>query len=90
MPGDRVTAGQEIAKRAPDADILVQVNVSGEPQKHGARPQDVPGLVVHLSTLGLDVRGLMAVGPTGPPDCAPTPRTTAKFGGSSVVNDFFV
>ena len=67
---DRVAAGEEIAKRAPDADILVQVNVSGEPQKHGARPEDVPGLVVHLSTLGLDVRGLMAVGPTGPPEAA--------------------
>ena len=67
---DRVAAGEEIAKRAPDAEILVQVNVSGEPQKHGARPEDVPGLVVHLSTLGLDVRGLMAVGPTGPPEAA--------------------
>jgi PLP dependent protein len=67
---DRVAAGEEIAKRAPDADILVQVNVSGEPQKHGARPEEVPGLVVHLTTLGLDVLGLMAVGPTGPPEAA--------------------
>ena len=67
---DRVAAGEEIAKRAPDADILVQVNVSGEPQKHGARPEDVPGLVVQLTTLGLDVLGLMAVGPTGPPEAA--------------------
>ena len=77
---DRVAAGEEIAKRAPDADILVQVNVSGEPQKHGARPEDVPGLVVHLSTLGLDVRGLMAVGPTGPPEAArPGFRTVSRL-----------
>src|SRR5439155_26171360 len=67
---DRVAAGEEIAKRAPDADNLVQVNVSGEAQQHGARPDDGPGLVVHLSTPGLDVRGLMAVGPTGPPEAA--------------------
>ena len=77
---DRVAAGEEIAKRAPNADVLVQVNISGEPQKHGARPEDVPGLVVHLSTLGLDVRGLMAVGPTGPPEAArPGFRVVSKL-----------
>jgi pyridoxal phosphate enzyme (YggS family) len=67
---DRVAAGEEIAKRAPGAAVLVQVNVSGEPQKHGAREADVPSLVSDLSALGLDVRGLMAVGPTGPPEAA--------------------
>src|SRR4051812_1063511 len=30
---DRVAAGEEIAKQAPGARVLVQVNVSGEPQK---------------------------------------------------------
>ena len=67
---DRVAAGEEIAKRAPGAAVLVQVNVSGEPQKHGAREDDVPQLVDSLTGLGLDVRGLMAVGPTGPPEVA--------------------
>jgi hypothetical protein len=67
---DRVAAGEEIAKRAPGAQVLVQVNISGEPQKHGARTEDVPALVEHLGGLGLDVRGLMAVGPTGPPEAA--------------------
>lgn len=67
---DRVAAGEEIAKRAPGAAVLVQVNISGEPQKHGARDGEVPALVDALGSLGLDVRGLMAVGPTGPPEAA--------------------
>jgi hypothetical protein len=67
---DRVAAGEEIANRAPGAQVLVQLNISGEPQKHGARGEDVPELVEHFGALGLDVRGLMAVGPTGPPEAA--------------------
>ncbi|HEV3353059.1 MAG TPA: YggS family pyridoxal phosphate-dependent enzyme [Acidimicrobiales bacterium] len=67
---DRLAAGEEIAKRAPGAAVLVQVNVSGEPQKHGAGEAGVPSLVEDLTGLGLDVRGLMAVGPTGPPEAA--------------------
>src|SRR5438270_6024562 len=67
---DRTAAGEEIAKRAPGAAVLVQVNISGEPQKHGARSGDVPGLVDDLLDLDLDVQGLMAVGPTGPPEDA--------------------
>jgi pyridoxal phosphate enzyme (YggS family) len=67
---DRVAAGQEIARRAPGAAVLVQVNISGEPQKHGAPADDVPELVDTLVALDLDVRGVMAVGPTGPPETA--------------------
>ena len=67
---DRVAAGEEIAKRAPGAAVLVQVNISGEPQKHGAGTGAVPQLVDDLRGRGLDVRGLMAVGPTGPPEAA--------------------
>ena len=67
---DRLAAGEEIAARAPEAAVLVQVNVSGEPQKHGCAPEDAPELVAALESLALDVRGLMAVGPTGPPEAA--------------------
>jgi pyridoxal phosphate enzyme (YggS family) len=67
---DRLAAGEEIAKRAPGAAVLIQINVSGEPQKHGAAAADVPALAEQLAGLGLHVRGLMAVGPTGPPDTA--------------------
>ncbi len=63
---DRMAAGREIAARAPGGRVLVQVNVSGEAQKHGCRFSEVPGLVDGLRELDLQVRGLMAVGPTGP------------------------
>ena len=65
---DRVAAGEEIARRAPGARVLVQVNVSGEEAKHGCRVAEAPVLVESLAALGLDVRGLMAVGPLGPPE----------------------
>ena len=65
---DRRAAGAEIARRSPGARVLVQVNVSGEASKNGCRVEDAPALVDELVALGLDVRGLMAVGPAGPPE----------------------
>ena len=67
---DRLPLGREIARRAAGARVLVQVNVSDEPAKGGCAPGDADALVGALLALGLDVRGLMAVGPTGPPDMA--------------------
>lgn len=64
---DRVDLGLEIAKRAPGAAVLVQVNVSDEPQKGGCAPDETPELVAQLRDAGLDVRGLMTVGRTGDP-----------------------
>lgn len=60
---DRRLLGEEIAKRAPGAAVLVQVDLSGEPGRGGCAPAEVPGLVRELGELGLDVRGLMAVAP---------------------------
>ena len=70
---DRVELGDEIAKRAPGASVLVQVNVSGEPQKGGCPPAAAAALVEALRDRGLDVQGLMAIGPTGPPEAARAP-----------------
>ncbi|MDP1805236.1 MAG: alanine racemase, partial [Acidimicrobiales bacterium] len=67
---DRVSAGEEIARRAPGAKVLVQVRIAGDDTRNGCDPDDVPHLVERLDTLGLDVRGLMAVGPAGPPELA--------------------
>jgi PLP dependent protein len=67
---DRVAAGREIAKRVPGAPVLVQLNVSGEAEKHGCRAEEAAAVVEELTALGLEVRGLMAVGPTGPPEDA--------------------
>lgn len=67
---DRLAVGSAIAQRAPGAEVLVQVDITGEPQKGGCPPPEVPGLVEQLQAMGLDVRGLMAVGPAGPPEGA--------------------
>lgn len=67
---DRAELGQEIAKRAPGAAVLVQVNVTNNPEQGGCAPGDTPALVETLRELGLVVRGLMAVGPLGNPEDA--------------------
>jgi PLP dependent protein len=65
---DRASVGAEIARRAPGAAVLVQANLSGEPHKGGCATGEVPQLVEELRALGLDVRGLMGVGPAGDPE----------------------
>ena len=68
---DRPSLVDEIAKRAPGARILVQVNSTGEESKGGCDPDAVADLVRSASQAGLDVRGLMTVGPTDrEPDAA--------------------
>lgn len=65
---DRPDAGAAIARHAPGARVLVQVNVTGAVQRNGCSFEEVPALVAELRDLGLDVGGLMAVGPQGPPE----------------------
>jgi pyridoxal phosphate enzyme (YggS family) len=67
---DRPALVDEIAKRAPGAAVLVQVNLSGEPQKGGCAFVEVPDLVARATERGLDVHGLMGVAPAGPPERA--------------------
>jgi pyridoxal phosphate enzyme (YggS family) len=67
---DRLSLGQEIARRAPGAAVLAQVNVSGESTKGGCRPEELLGLLDGLRALGLDVQGLMTVGPLAAPEAA--------------------
>lgn len=68
---DRVSLVHEIAKRAPGASVLVQVDTSGDPGKGGCPIAQVPELVDLALAGGLDVRGLMTVGPTeGGPEAA--------------------
>ncbi|HKA09673.1 MAG TPA: YggS family pyridoxal phosphate-dependent enzyme [Candidatus Dormibacteraeota bacterium] len=44
------------------AQVLVQVNVAREPQKHGVPPEEAVGTAVQVAAL-LDLRGFMAMGP---------------------------
>jgi pyridoxal phosphate enzyme (YggS family) len=67
---DRAELAREIAARAPGATVLVQLNLSGEPQKGGCPPDATAELVEAVRQLGLDVQGLMGVAPSGPPEQA--------------------
>jgi pyridoxal phosphate enzyme (YggS family) len=61
---DRPSLVDEIARRAPGATVLIQVNATGEPDKGGCPPDDVRLLVERARAAGLTVDGLMTVGPT--------------------------
>ena len=61
---DRESVISEIGKRAPGAEILLQVNTTNEDSKSGVRPNDVESLLGAGVTAGLIVRGLMTIGPT--------------------------
>ena len=67
---NRVEEGRAIAKRMPGSHVLVQVDVAGLPGRGGCPPSQVRDLVGTLRDEDLDVAGLMAVGPPGPPDDA--------------------
>ena len=58
------SVAEELAKRAPGATVLVQVNATGERDKGGVPIADAPALAELCSGLGLHVAGLMTVGPT--------------------------
>ena len=67
---DRVSVVEEIAKRCKiiehrwPAQIMLQVNSTNEPDKGGCEPSEVSILMAKASALGLNVIGLMTVGPT--------------------------
>jgi pyridoxal phosphate enzyme (YggS family) len=72
---DRLSLGAEIARWSAGAAVLVQVNVAGEAAKGGCAPSMAPALVDGLVDFGLDVQGVMAIAPYGPPEqAAPTFR----------------
>jgi len=66
----RVVEGEAIGAHAPGATVLVEVDTTGIPGRNGVPPTEVPSLVRSLRDLGLEVRGLMVVGPPGPAEGA--------------------
>ena len=67
---DRDDAIDAVAARAPGVEVLVQVNISGEPQKGGCAPAATRALVDRATGAGLRVVGLMGIGPEGDPEAA--------------------
>jgi PLP dependent protein len=64
----RLAEGERIARLAPGARVLVQVDSSGLPGRNGCAPGEVADLVGSLGRLNLQVQGLMTVAPPDPPE----------------------
>jgi pyridoxal phosphate enzyme (YggS family) len=69
---DSLALVEEVSRRSLEraetgpADVLVQINVSAESQKHGVAPEDAENLISHSLRLpGVRVRGLMGMAPLG-------------------------
>ncbi|HTV10293.1 MAG TPA: YggS family pyridoxal phosphate-dependent enzyme [Acidimicrobiales bacterium] len=62
---DSEAAAGALSRRRPGAPVLVQVKVAGGAERRGAPAERVPELVRFARDAGLEVRGLMAVGPAG-------------------------
>jgi len=65
---DSEALAEELSRRAEQqertVDVLVQVNVACEPQKHGVSPEEAAAVVRRTAGLpGLRVRGLMTIAP---------------------------
>lgn len=83
---DRSAIAEAIAHHAPGAGVLLQVNASGEDQKAGCRADEatVGGLLEACRSLGLVVRGLMAIGVHDDPSA-----TRAAFATTRALADRF-
>ncbi len=62
---DRLAEGEAIARCAPGAEVLVEVELSGVAGRGGVPGSEVEKLVGQLRRLDLDVAGLMTVAPPG-------------------------
>ena len=65
---DRFGLAEEIARRARSSgatqDVLIEVNISGEPTKHGVEPAAASALAEQIAALeGIQVKGLMTMAP---------------------------
>lgn len=62
---DRPEAAEAVAGAAPGTEVMIQVNVVGDPARPGCPPEGVDRLVERVRELPVDLSGLMAVGPAG-------------------------
>ena len=67
---DRPELAREIGRRAPGADVMIQVNISGEGTKGGCPLAETEQLASTVAETGLNLVGLMGIGPLGPPGSA--------------------
>jgi hypothetical protein len=74
---DRERLVDEIARHAPKSEVMIQVNLTDEPDKGGCDPFELEPLVSRARERDLTVSGLMVVGPTSG-DRAVTRRVFAE------------
>ena len=67
---DRPAAARAVAAHAPGAEVMIQVNVVGDPARPGCPPDGVADLVEQVRDLPVDLSGLMAVAPAGDTEAA--------------------
>ena len=67
---DRFELAHEIGRRAPGAEVMIQVNISGEESKAGCEAAETESLASAAADAGLRLVGLMGIGPLGPPEAA--------------------
>jgi len=81
---DSQEVASALAARQPGASALVEVRTPGGPGRHGVDEAAVPALVGFAKAAGLDVRGLMAVGPrsAGPGEVRKCFRSVASLAAS--------
>ena len=64
---DRVSLIDEIAKRSPNAKIMLQLDLAGESTQGGCGLDNAPALLEHAIGAGLATVGCMAIAPRGSP-----------------------
>jgi len=82
---DRIELATELAKRAPGAEVYVQVNTTDERQKSGCAPSSTAALVAGCRSEGLAVSGLMTIGPTDGSDPTPAFETLRSLADATSV-----
>ena len=65
---DRPELAREIGRRAPGAEVMIQVNISAEASKGGCQAAETERLASVVADAGLNLIGLMGIGPLGPPE----------------------
>jgi PLP dependent protein len=74
----RLAEGERIARYAPGARVLIQVDTSGGlPGRNGCPPDGVTALAESLDTLDLRLEGLRTVAPPGPSEAGPAFHTVS-------------
>lgn len=62
---DRPSLIEELSKRCPASSVMVQINVAGNDSQGGCRITEAGDLINKAKSAGLNVAGLMAIGPQG-------------------------